>query len=226
MAIQNADNMNDIFINTLDREKFRATNNIWNQIGLNSRENVGTVSDLINQKPFKNKEDWEEYYYEHGRSKKHLTKIGEILYDAIKSTLDITLEECIECVRFRVICETWNGIIIRENNTIKQLEIIYDNIFQFKKTSGDVDFNYAVDYEMFYDNKIICGIQIKPTSYLTSNAEYIIRAKKCNEYKNFKYSEKYNIPVITLTSEINGIITSHSERLILDKFYREFFHYD
>lgn len=211
----------DIFINTLDFEKFRATNNIWNQLGLNAPQNIGMVSDLITQKLFNNKEEWEEYYYEHGRSKEYLTQVGQNLYNAIKSTLNISLEECIECVRFRVICETWNGIILREVNTIEQLKLIYDNKFIFKKTIGNFDMEYAVDYEMFYKDKLICGIQIKPTSYEISDAEYIRRAKRCNEEKNLRYTDKFNVPVITLTSETNGIITSYSERLKLDAFNRK-----
>lgn len=210
----------DIFINTLDRETFRATNNVWNQLGLNAPQNVGMVSDLITQESFSCKEEWEEYYYIHGRSKDYLAQVGQKLFDAVKTTQNISLNECIECVRFRVICETWNGIVLRELNTINQLNLIYDNKFIFKKT-GNADLDYAVDYEMFYNGKLLCGIQIKPSSYENSDAEYIRRAKRCNAEKNAKYTEIFNVPVITLTSETNGIITSYSERIKLDKFYRE-----
>ena len=163
----------------------------------------------------------EEYYYTHGRSKEYLVQVGKKLYDAVKKTLNITVEECIECVRFRVICETWNGIILREINTIKMLNLIYDNKFLFKKTN-EFDMEYAVDYEIYYNNKLLCGIQIKPPSYETSNAEYILRAKKCNKEKNTKYKEKFGVEVITLISGIDGIITSYTERLKLDNFYREY----
>lgn len=211
----------DVFVNKLDPNKFRATNNTWNLLGLNSPESVGMVSELINQKLFLSKEEWEVYYYVHGRNKEHLAQVGQKLYDAMKSTLDITLEECIECVRFRVICETWNGIIVREVNTIKQLDLMYDNKFTYTKTSGDFDFQYAVDYEMFYKGKLLCGIQIKPSSYETSDAEYIARAKRCNGEKNAKYEEIFNVPVVTLTSNLNGVITSNTEILKLNKFDRE-----
>ena len=34
-------------------------------------------------------------------------------YNTVKNNgYGLTLDECIECVRFRVICETYNGIII------------------------------------------------------------------------------------------------------------------
>jgi ferredoxin-like protein FixX len=211
----------DLFINKLDIGKFESTNEIWNRLGLNLPENVGKVSELILEIDFKNKEEWEEYYYKHGRSKEYLTNVGKDLYDAVKTILDITLEECIECVRFRVICQTWNGIIKREPNTINQLELIYDGKFIFKKTNFEIDYNYAVDYEMFYHDKLICGIQIKPTTYETSNAPAVARARYCNKGKNYEYMVKFSAPVITLTSETNGIITSYKEKLKLDKFDRE-----
>lgn len=60
-----------------------------------------------------------------GRTKEDLRAKGEILFNAVKNNgYGLTLEECIECVRFRVICETWNGIILRENNTIKTLGVM------------------------------------------------------------------------------------------------------
>ena len=210
----------DIFINTLDVEKFRKTNNIWNQLGLNSPQNIGMVSELIKERSFNNKEEWEEYYYIRGRSKVYLAEVGQKLFDAVKSSIDISLEECIECVRFRTICETWNGIHEREVNTIKQLVLIYGDKFTFRQTK-EYDFEYSVDYEMLHENKLVCGIQVKPTSYLISDADYIRRAKKYNGEKNQKYSEKFGVPVITLTSETNGIITSNTEILKLHKFYQE-----
>jgi len=74
---------------------------------------------------------------------------------------------------------------------------------------------------MYYKDKLICGLQIKPTSYLTSDFEYIRRAHRCNDEKNLKYQQKFGVPVITITSEMSGIPTSHLEMLKLNKFDRE-----
>jgi hypothetical protein len=203
--------MMDIFINTIDPDRFRATNNAWNLLGLNSPQNVGMVSELITRKSFSSKEEWEAYYYEHGRSKDYLAEVGKRLFSHISSQMDITLDECVECVRFRVICETWNGIALREPNTINTLNIATDERFEFRKTTGDNDFEYAIDYEMYFDNSLICGIQIKPTSYNTSNADYILRARFINRKKNEKYEQKFDVPVFTITSDSNGGITSGKE---------------
>ena len=84
-----------------------------------------------------------------GRTKEDLRAKGEILFNAVKNNgYGLTLEECIECVRFRVICETWNGIILRENNTIKTLQGLFPNL-TFEKADGKLDHTYAVDFQVY-----------------------------------------------------------------------------
>ena len=210
----------DLFVNTLDIGKFESTNEIWNSLYLNNPENVGKVSELILEKHFDRKEEWEEYYYIHGRSKEYLANVGKNLYDAVKPNL--TLEECVECVRFRVICQTWNGIIEREPNTIKTLDITFRNKFIFKKTTFDFDFNYAVDYEMYYKDNLICGIQIKPHSYETSDSPAVAKARWSNKNKNIEYTLKFHVPVFTITSKSNGEILSHNELMNLHKLIMQY----
>lgn len=200
----------DIFINTIDPDKFRALNKPWNVMRLNARSNVGILNKLVNEKTFENKEEWEEYYYEHGRSKEYLAGVGKKLYDGVKSTVDVSLDECIETVRFHVICETWNGIIITEANTIKMLSLIIDNKFVFNNTDGDFDCDYAVDFEMIDGDKLLCGIQIKPESYW-GDEDYLIDARDINEKKNEKYEQKFGVEVFTITGNkygqiLNGLI--------------------
>lgn len=213
----------DVFVNKLDLEKFRRTNGLWNDMGLHYRSNVGTVSELINQKPFSCKEEWEEYYYEHGRSREYLAQVGQRLHSLASQVFDISLEECIECVRFRVICETWNGIIIREINTINRLSQMLENKFIFKKTEGKIDTEYAVDYEMYSGDELMCGIQIKPVSYLKSNEDYVLEAKKYNEEKNEVYTKLFRVPVFTLYSDMSGYITPTTEFEEIQKINSEVF---
>lgn len=101
-----------------------------------------------------------------GRTKEDFAAKGKILYEAVKNNgYGLTLEECIECVRFRVICETWNGIILRENNTVATLQRMFPNL-KFVKAEGEMDHTYAVDFQVYKDEKLVCAIQIKPKSYL------------------------------------------------------------
>jgi len=213
----------DVFLNKVDPEKFRRTNGLWNDMRLNARSNIGTVSELINQKTFLCKEEWEEYYYEHGRSREYLAQVGQRLHDIASQVFDISLDECIECVRFRVICETWNGIIVREANTVNRLSQMFGDKFLFKKTEGKIDTEYAVDYEMYFDDKLMCGIQIKPNSYLNSNEDYVLEAKKYNEERNGIYSKLFGVSVFTLYSDMSGYITPSTEFEELQKINSQVF---
>ena len=57
--------------------------------------------------------------FQFGRTKNQIAAKGKILFtEALKLNIDISEEECIEAVRFRTICQTWNGVVIREQRTI------------------------------------------------------------------------------------------------------------
>ena len=144
---------------------------------------------------------------QYGRTKEDLKRKAEVLYASVRNNgHGLTLEECEECVRFRVICETWNGIILRENNTIGVLTARFP-MLSFEKTSGEIDHRYAVDFEVFRAGSLICGIQIKPQSY-TWNAPYIAKARTANKAKNVAYSKLKGVPVFDIISKTNGEIQS------------------
>jgi hypothetical protein len=140
-----------------------------------------------------------------GRTKEDFKAKGKILYDAVKNNgYGLTLEECIECVRFRVICETWNGIILRENNTVATLQRLFPNL-TFEKAVGEMDHTYAVDFQVFNSGQLVCAIQVKPKTYL-SNAPYIRKARVANANKYAAYKEKYGVSVLTVISTSKGEI--------------------
>ena len=142
---------------------------------------------------------------QYGRTKESLYKKGEILYKAVKNNgLGLTADECFECVRFRVICETWNGVIIRERNTITNLQNTFPDL-EFRKVSGDMDYKYAVDFEVYRNNILSSAIQIKPQSY-TWKAPYIQKARYANKRKNNDYFNKFNVNVYDVISDSKGDI--------------------
>lgn len=153
-----------------------------------------------------------------GRTKSELTEKGTILFNHLQQTgHQISIEHCIEAVRFRVICETWNGIILRERNTIKILEKQFPKS-EFHKTDGDFDHIYAVDYEIFKNGNLICGIQIKPNSY-TFSTPYILKAKAANQRKNELYQNDFGAPVFDLIAKRNGeILNPRILHIIQSKF--------
>lgn len=140
-----------------------------------------------------------------GRTKEDFAAKGKILYEAVKNNgRGLTLEECIECVRFRVICETWNGIILRENNTVATLQRTFPGL-TFEKAGGEMDHTYAVDFQVYKSGKLICALQIKPKSYL-QNAPYIVKARQANANKYAAYKAQYGVSVLTVISTSKGEI--------------------
>lgn len=140
-----------------------------------------------------------------GRTKEDFAAKGKILYEAVKNNgYGLTLEECIECVRFRVICETWNGIILRENNTVATLQRMFPNL-KFVKAEGEMDHTYAVDFQVYKNDELVCAIQIKPKSYL-QNAPYIVKARQANSNKYAAYNAKFGVSVLTVISTSKGEI--------------------
>jgi hypothetical protein len=249
------------FINTVNPDKFRATNSHWNNLCLNDPWSVGYVSTLIETQNFASKEAWEQFYYDsgalrneqismrseadkqilhdftlkfsnpntinelsweiknlnfqYGRTNAQMAEKGKVLYDFVSSkNINISLEECIECVRFRTICETWNGIIIREKNTVETLKLKFPQL-TFEKTAGEFDHKFAVDYELKLSEKLVCGIQIKPKSYL-GNAPYLKKAQQANKYKNAEYFKSFGKPIVDVISQLNGIILNPEVLQIID----------
>ena len=171
------------------------------QSKLNDEQLVRTDRNAINSMSW----DYKNLNNNQGRTREQIANKGQILYqEAQKRGIDITEEECIEAVRFRTICQTWNGIIIRERRTIDMLQNKFPDI-TFQKTDGDFDYEYAVDYQLFKDKKLICGIQIKPNSY-NSRAPYVLNAKAANQRKNANYSTAFRVPVYNVFFEKGAIL--------------------
>ena len=247
----------DVFENKIDNEKFKSTNQIWNELCLNTSWSVGFVSQIIKSRKFQKKEDWYDFYFKsgqerlklisklpkneqsqllsdtkinyygnnahlnlyYGRTKEEIAHKGNILYKEILkqgNPLNLQAWECQFIAFYRTVCETWNGVMIREINTKNKIEKHFfdKNIYvSLIDTSGKFDYNYAVDFEVYYEGKIICGLQIKPPSYKNKKNDYIENAHATNVAKNEKYTEKYNRPVFYVYSNQNGYI-SNEEILI------------
>ena len=172
------------------------------QSKLNDEQLVRTDRIAINSMSW----DYKNLNNNQGRTREQIANKGRILYqEAQKRGIDITEEECIEAVRFRTICQTWNGIIIRERRAIDMLQNKFPDI-TFQKTDGDFDYEYAVDYQLFKDKKLICGIQIKPNSYNHSRAPYVLNAKAANQRKNANYSTEFCVPVYNVFFEKGAIL--------------------
>ena len=146
---------------------------------------------------------------DYGRTKLDFMEKAKVLHEAIKQNLSI--DECFECVRFRTICETWNGIIYRERNTIDKLKNMFPKI-DFRKVTGEKDYKYAVDYELFLSEMLLGGIQIKPKSYL-GHAPYIQKAKRANSKKHLEYRNDFGRNIRFVISDMKGNILNEDDFL-------------
>ena len=191
------------------------------QLGANRLNKVSSLPPHLQQRllqlegnknlSFKEAEELKPYKYINinlGRTEQELEDKACILYaEIIKqgNPLKISLEECVYMVKFRVIAETWNGVIMREKNTIEVLEKKYP-LITFKKVNGDMDALYAVDYELYIKDTLICGLQIKPNTYRTSSNEAMKDSYKLNIEKNTLYTSRFNRPVLYAYSKTTGQI--------------------
>jgi len=145
-----------------------------------------------------------ELNFQYGRTRNQIAEKGRILFEyARRSTANIAVEECIECVRFRTVCETWNGIVIRERNTVATLKQLFRHA-DFLKVDGTFDHLYAVDYEIFIRGKPVCGVQVKPRSY-AFETYYIKKARSANREKNRLYKQEFGRNVYDIIADTSGV---------------------
>lgn len=118
----------------------------------------------------------------------------------------LSVEDCFELIKKRVIDETWDGIVLRERNTIDKLSKLLPK-FTFLETDSDKDCDYGVDYEIYYNKNLILGLQIKPESYKNGkDKDYLKKAWQINETKHSKYRKDFNRDIIYIFSDLDGTI--------------------
>ena len=162
----------------------------------------------------KQPEDLKRINYYHGRTQACLMERAEVLYDAVKDNgYHLSLLDCYECVRFRTICQTWNGIVVAESKCIDILSKKCPDL-SFIKSEGETDYDYEIDYEVYQDNTLKAGIQIKPSSYFW-HSSYLYEARSINAIKFKAYKEAKGVDVIIVVYDKNNInyITNLSEVL-------------
>ncbi len=164
-------------------------------------------------------EGFKDLNWSYGRTKLELQLKGELLYIHIRNKhQDITLQDCESAVRYRVICDTWNGIVLREHNTVTRLRARYPDI-DFRKMDGDFDYKYGVDYELYKTDELLCAVQIKPKSYLRRNS-YIEKARMANKKKNQYYTSSFATPVYDVISNHDGSIINQDVIRKIDMLYK------
>lgn len=142
-----------------------------------------------------------------GRTESELVDIATYFHEQIcpiGSPMEITLDNCIDFVKIRIIDEISIGIE-RENNTIARLKTLFPSIV-FKETEASFDSEYSVDYEAFVGNKLLFGIQVKSEKYQRAQSEMLLKTKDFNQRKQDDYTKKFGAEVINVYAKIDGYI--------------------
>jgi hypothetical protein len=180
-----------------------------NELFLKLKLDISEINSLNDLYGFNNVRGELKYLnFNFGRTKHDLDFKAQLLYNKIKNynPHNISLNECKECVRFRIICETWNGIVMREMKTIEKMNFLLDKNCKLVSTSGEKDYKYGVDYELYENEELICGLQIKPITYKSSKSRAVQKARNANKRKNILYKQDFGKDVCYVYSKSNGSI--------------------
>lgn len=144
----------------------------------------------------------------YGRTPEELNSIGDILYGGIKATgnpAGLTRKECHYLVLYRLLGETWNGIQKRERNTVITMKNVLGSEYSVTSTDGKIDTLYEVDAEVYHQDKLVAGVQIKPLSYKNhfDGKEDVLALNKA---KNDAYTEDMGAPVFYIYAKTDGSI--------------------
>ena len=180
-------------------------NNVMNRFQLNFKKNVGATSKSIRECKPKSLEEWKNYYYSKVRSKEHIDRLGNVLFDKIKSVIKeeveiITKEDCINYMHELVTDRTFEGYIteisIIENFLEEELKV------KIQESPDEWDRLFAVDFFIKIKDKYL-GLQIKPEDIgFTSQIFAKERGLLAPQHK--KFTDKYKGKVFIIYSIKKG----------------------
>lgn len=185
---------------------YKVTNGAWNNSGINHPKNIGYLMHHIGTLRPKIYSEWEEYFYKEIASKEKLLCYADkfksfVLKDeAICNSFDylsLSAETYYNMVTCRLIYETWLGYFA-EVATGKILTKRLKNFgyqIELRPLSPENDNKYAVDYLLYYSDKLICGVQVKSCNYHKSKQNIVKQTIIENENKNRLFTSIFRVPV-------------------------------
>lgn len=183
--------------------------------GLNKKNKVGPVAELIRKCAPKTKDEWEGYYYQKVYPKEHLEQLGRTLYIKIteicRAEIDsIEEQDCIDFVINLVINRTFDGYQ-------SEIQTIYGQLQQELNVNiipapDEWDRGYNVDFYIDINGKYI-GLQIKPAgyAYITQIINELQFQKRTHEKFTAKFGGKV-FYIISITKDKKKFI--HNTEII------------
>ena len=175
-------------------------NQSMNRWGLNKKNSVGPVSDLIRKCAPKKLEEWEKYYYENVHPEKYLEELGKKLHVKITEIIqyevgEVTEQDCIDYMKEVVIKRTFDGYETEIQTIYGQLQKLLG--VPVKPAPDEWDRLYNVDFFIQVNDKYI-GFQIKPVSFGHTFEDY--KWKEMQETTHLKFEKKFGGSVFTIFS--------------------------
>ena len=135
--------------------------------GLNKKNKVGPVAELIRKCAPKTKDEWEFYYYQKVYPKEHLEQLGRTLYikisEVCRAEIDsIEEQDCIDFVVNLVINRTFDGYQSEIQTIYGQLQ--HELGVPIIPAPDEWDRGFNVDFYIDIHGQYI-GLQIKPAGY-------------------------------------------------------------
>lgn len=132
----------------------------------------------------------------YGRTFSELIDISRDFYKVLKAKMpyfNSTLNDVVNYVFIRIIDETWTGYL-REQKALSEIACALekDNL-TVAHTPDHIDCIYAVDLEVFDNEQLLAGIQIKSIYYKNTIDKDVLQI---NDKKNRSYLEKFKAPVL------------------------------
>lgn len=180
-------------------------NSAMNRFQLNFKKNVGPTSESIRKCAPKDLNQWQTYYFEHVRSKKHIEDLGRKLYVKITEVIQaeveqITEQDCVDYMLELVINRTFNGYRTEIDTIYGQLQHVLNT--PIMPAPDEWDRKYNVDFYIEIKGKYI-GLQIKPIPTGVQLPEIFKEyALQAESHKTF--TEKFGGKVFYLFSQKNG----------------------
>jgi hypothetical protein len=180
-------------------------NSATNRFQFNFKRNVGATSEAIRACAPKNLKEWEKYYFDRVRPKKHIIELGKKLYikitEVIPSEIEaITEKDCIDYITDLVIKKTFEGYDTERKTVYGQLQDILN--VEIEPAPDEWDRKFNVDFFIKIKNKYI-GLQIKPASG-ASHISQIFKERNLQEKTHRKFSEKHGGAVFYVISVKDG----------------------
>jgi len=196
-------------------------NQAMNRWGLNKKNSVGPVSELIRKCSPKRLEDWESYYYEKVYSKEYLEELGRKLYIKITEVIqyevaEVTEKDCIKYIKEVVISRTFEGYQTEIQTIYGQLQNILG--MPIKPAPDEWDRLYNVDFYMEVDDKCI-GLQIKPITFEHTFEDY--KWKEIQETTHLEFKKIFGGSVFIIFSVKVGDKKKIKNSDIIDEINKE-----